>query len=241
MCVIYFAFLQRDDFPFILLANRDEFYDRPTAPATRWDDAPHIFAGRDLVADGTWLGITDSGRFAAVTNYRDPSAEKGNRSRGELVAGFLRSDVSAGYYMNQVQGNAAEYSGFNLIVGEVSSTARELLYFSNRGSSVQRLGPGIYGLSNHLLDTEWPKLLLGKERFHELLKEEVLPREKFFELLADDALAGDAELPETGIGYEREKLLSAIFIRSPIYGTRSSTILTIDAVFTAELDERVFV
>lgn len=241
MCVIYFAFEQREDYPLVLLANRDEFYDRPTAPAAPWDDAPYIFAGRDLKAGGTWLGVTDGGRFAAVTNFRDPSGEKGARSRGSLVADFLRIDESPGYYMNRVQHDAANYAGFNLLVGEISANTREMLYYSNRGSAVRHLGPGVYGVSNHLLDTEWPKLRRGKERFREMLHSIELPKDKFFELLADDALADDKELPETGIGYEREKLLSAIFIRSPIYGTRSSTVLTIDGDLQPVLDERVFV
>lgn len=241
MCVIYFSFGQRVDYPLVLLANRDEFYDRPTAPAERWDDAPQIFAGRDLVAGGTWLGVTDSGRFAAVTNYRNPDAAKGSRSRGSLVADFLRSSEPAEPYLTTVQQEVADYSGFNLLVGEVTAGTKEILYYSNRGSAIRRLGPGIYGLSNHLLDTDWPKLRRGKERFRELLQTNELPKREFFALLADDALADDNELPETGIGYEREKLLSAIFIKSPIYGTRSSTILTINGNFEPELDERVFV
>ena len=242
MCVIYFAYDAHPGRPLILAANRDEFYDRPTAPARFWDDHPDIYAGRDLVAGGTWLGITVSGRVAAVTNYREPGASKGHRSRGDLVAGFLKGDESAEIYLADVEQRRNEYSGFNLLVGEFTSSRRGLFYLSNRsGDGPRRLEPGVFGLSNHLLDTPWPKVRSGLERFGDLVKAPNLHPDQLFELLADESLAEDADLPDTGIGYEKEKLLSSIFIRTPVYGTRSSTVVTFDESFEGKLVEKVFV
>lgn len=143
--------------------------------------------------------------------------------------------------MQKVRANAQCFSGFNLLVGEINAGKKELFYFSNRGEEVKELKPGIYGLSNHLLDTPWRKVVYGKCVFTGLLKNNDLPREEFFELLSDETLAADEELPSTGIPYEVEKALSAIFIKTPDYGTRCSTVLTIDKNFEFDLEERVFV
>lgn len=239
MCVIYLAYETHPDHPLILLANRDEFYDRPTAAAAYWKDHPEIYAGRDLVAGGTWLGITRGGRIAAVTNYRDPSAPKGSRSRGDLVAEFLKSVESPAKYLSGVQQRALQYSAFNLIAGDFGAGGG-LFYFSNRGIGIRRLEPGIYGLSNHLLDTPWPKVVRGKDRFQKLLTAPV-DVETMFDLLGDESLADDADLPDTGIGYEKEKALSAIFIKTPIYGTRCSNVFTFDRLLAGRLEERVVV
>jgi uncharacterized protein with NRDE domain len=241
MCVIYFAYNVHPDHPLVLIANRDEFYDRPTKAAAYWDDHPEIFAGRDLVGGGTWLGITRSGRIAAVTNYREPGAEKGSVSRGDLVAGFLKSAETPEDYLAHVVERQQDYSGFNLLIGEFGHERSELFYFSNRGDGIERINSGVYGLSNRLLDTAWPKVRDGKSRFRELINSGSLETDPLFELLADESLAADAELPDTGIGYEREKALSAIFIKTPIYGTRSSTVVTFDNTFEGRLEERVFV
>lgn len=241
MCVIYFAYDHHPNYPLILAANRDEFYDRPTQAAQYWEDLPFIFAGRDLVAGGTWLGVTRSGRFAAVTNYRDAHAPTGDLSRGALVADFLKAEVPAGEYMASIRSRADKYSGFNLLVGETNAGRNEVFYFSNRGEKIRKLEKGIYALSNHLLDTPWPKVSSGRKRFSELIAHDKIAKAKLFELLADESVAEDDELPDTGIGYEREKLLSAIFIKTPVYGTRSSTVLTIDKNFSFDLEEKVFV
>jgi uncharacterized protein with NRDE domain len=241
MCVIYFAFDQHSDHPLILLANRDEFYDRPSQAARFWDDLPHIYGGRDLVGGGTWLGVTKEGRFAAVTNYRDPSAPIGTLSRGNLVADFLRSNSSTERYLETVKVASNEYSGFNLIAGELSRDRRELFYYSNRGNDVQKLDPGIYGLSNHLLDTPWPKVAEGKARFANLLSDGELSRPKLFEILANESLADDKDLPSTGVPYETEKAISAVFIKTPGYGTRCSTVLTFDNDLDWNFEEQVFV
>jgi uncharacterized protein with NRDE domain len=241
MCVIYIAHRQHPSYPLILLANRDEFYDRPTAPAARWEDAPQIMAGRDLVAGGTWLGATDRGRFAAVTNYRDQRAPKGERSRGILVADFLRAETSARAFLKSVKAEAELYSGFNLIVGEISNVRDELFYFSNRSEGIRNITPGIYGLSNHLLNTPWPKVSRGLQQFGKLIENEDISFESCFELLADETIATEELLPDTGVGVEIEKVLSPIFIRTPNYGTRSSTVFSIGRDYKVELRERVFV
>lgn len=241
MCVIYFAFREHPRFPLIVAANRDEFYSRPTAAAARWEDAPSILAGRDLVSGGTWLGVADGGRFAAVTNYRDPQSAEGSISRGILVADFLRGQVNGDEYIETIATHATDYSGFNLLVGEINASRQEVFYFSNHDKAMRRLDAGFYGLSNHLLDTPWPKISRGKERFRTIIENDIDIAARLFELLADPNVAEDEELPETGIGYEKEKMLSPIFIRSLIYGTRSSTVVTIDDTGNATLDERAFV
>jgi uncharacterized protein with NRDE domain len=241
MCVIYLAYKTQPDYPLILLANRDEFYSRPTASAAYWTDFPNIYGGRDLVSGGTWLGVTKGGRLAAVTNYRDPSAQVGGLSRGNLVADFLKSDEPASEYLDAVQKVAEKYSGFNLIIGEINTDRNELYYFSNRGGSVIKLDPGIYSLSNHLLDTPWPKVKKGKDRFAEMLRRNTYSNEAFFDLLADRDFASDADLPSTGVPSEWEKVLSAIFIETPDYGTRCSTVLKFNSEFEWDFEERVFV
>ena len=224
--------------PLIVLANRDEFYDRPTAPARRWDDHPNIFAGRDLVANGTWLGAGDGGRFAAVTNYREPKAVTGELSRGELVADFLKGELSLDRYLETVESKSHRYSGFNLIVG---TAGKQLFYLSNRDGGVRSLEPGIYGLSNHLLNTAWPKVTIGLARFEQLVSKDLIDRDECFELLADETLAADSDLPDTGVGLERERILSSIYVRTPIYGTRSSTVVLFGTDGEFYFEEKVFV
>ncbi len=241
MCVIFLAFKTHPEYPLIVLANRDEFYDRPSAIAEYWDDFPGILAGRDLVGKGTWLGIEKTGRFSALTNYREPNPKKMGPSRGLLVSDFLKSDIGAKRYLKQIESKSELYSGFSLLVGEFNSKKQDLFYFSNRRPDVKRLDPGIYGLSNHLLDTPWRKVEKGKARFRDLLNRGRLPKEELFELLADRSPADDDQLPDTGIGYQKEKLLSSIFIETPVYGTRCSTILSFNKQFLADLEERVFV
>src|SRR5215468_5164514 len=171
MCVIFISYDRHPKYPLILLANRDEFYNRPTAPAASWKDHPEIFAGRDLVAGGTWLGETDAGRFAAVTNYREPNASPGELSRGKLVTDFLLSSDQPLKFLKEIESEATRYAGFNLIVGEMNRERREICFFSNRGQEIECLAPGIYGLSNHLLNTAWPKVTSGVRRFTELVSE----------------------------------------------------------------------
>lgn len=218
MCLIVVGWRVHDQYPLIVAANRDEFYARPTAALARWPDTPQLIAGRDLEAGGTWLGVTDSGRFAAVTNVREPGMAKGEKSRGELTRDFLQGNAAAPSYAEAIDGSS--YSGFNLLL----SDGEQLVYRSNRDGAPRVLAPGIYGMSNHLLDTPWPKLVQARARFADGLA--ALPDEAaLFKLLADKALADDANLPNTGVPLDWERLLSAVFVRSETYGTRASTVL----------------
>lgn len=218
MCLILVAWQAHPDFPLVVAANRDEFHARPTAHAAPWPDAPQVLAGRDLEAGGTWLGITRSGRFAAVTNVREPGTSQGARSRGWLTKDFLTSNVTPADYVTSIDPEA--YSGFNLLVAD----GETLAYRSNRAGDARSLPPGIYGVSNHLLDTPWPKLETARRSFREALT--ALPDETgFFDLLADDEIVADEHLPRTGVTLEWERRLSAIFVKSPQYGTRASTLV----------------
>jgi uncharacterized protein with NRDE domain len=238
MCLIILALDSHPSYSLIVAANRDEFYDRPTAPAAFWDDAPSVLAGRDLKAGGTWLGIDRRGRFAAVTNYRQGSREaEAPRSRGYLVSDFLTGSSSPREYLERVERDAQLYNGFNLMAG----TPRDLVYYSNREGRARSLDPGIYGLSNHLLDSAWPKVTSAKSGLSALLEErshELIPR--LFSLLSDRRQATDELLPETGVGPEWERLLSSAFIVSNGYGTRSSTVLLIARDGSVTLVERSF-
>lgn len=240
MCIIYFAFNHIPDQPLILIANRDEYFARPTAAAAFWNDFPDIFAGRDLLGGGTWLGVTKSGRFAALTNFRESNAPSGTHSRGELVTNFLTSEQQAIDYLREVESIRDDFSGFNLIVGEIGSRS-EMFYYSNRADGIRNLPPGIYGLSNHLLDTPWPKVVKGKERFTALLRSGNASFKSYFDILSDRSLAPDEDLPSTGIPFEAEKALSAVFIKTTGYGTRCSTVLRFNGDADWEFKERVFV
>lgn len=234
MCLIVFAWRPSHPQPLVLAANRDEFYARPTLPLAQWEDAPQVFAGRDLEAGGTWLGVSADGRFAALTNIRDPEQTPGRRSRGELVAHFLTGSLSIDEYLREVAGRSAEYGGFNLLVGD-----REALHFLNAADPVaRRLEAGVYGVSNAGLNTPWPKLLKARAALTHQLDEPDL--EAMFELLADTETPPDADLPNTGVGLATEKLLSSVFIASPNYGTRASTVLIANADGSRRLIERSF-
>lgn len=223
MCLILAAWRAHPEYSLVVAANRDEFHARPTASAGFWPDAPHVLAGRDLEGGGTWLGITTGGRFAALTNYRDPArVVAGAPSRGELVRRFLAGDESPRHFRDWLQEVGGRYNGFNLLFGDSES----LHAYSNCGTAPGELAPGIYGLSNHLLDTPWPKVAQGKSEL--ALALEALPDDgPLIDLLRDDRIAPDELLPRTGVNLEWERLLSAAFIRSPRYGTRSSTVLLV--------------
>jgi uncharacterized protein with NRDE domain len=226
MCLILFAYDHHPDYRLILAANRDEFYDRPAAPLRYWRDHPHLLAGRDLKSMGTWMGVSRWGRFAAITNYREP----GNPildapSRGHLVSDYLAGTLPPADYLDDLKPKAGQYNGFNLLVGDTQG----LFYFSNRNQGVMRLEAGVYGLSNRLLDTRWPKVRQGKERLSALIRHDrELPRESLFSLLQTQERPPDHQLPDTGVGIELERILAPIFITSPNYGTRCSTLLTLN-------------
>ena len=225
MCFIVFAHRIHPRYRLVFASNRDEFYERPTAPASFWDDAPEVLAGRDLQGGGTWMGITRTGRFAALTNHRDLRNIKENApTRGALVADFLTGDQPPKAYLEAVAAEADRYNGFNLLVGDTN----DLYSFSNVDPVIRMLPPGLYGLSNAVLDTPWPKVERGKEGLKTLLQSEDVEVNALLDLLSDQQKAPDAALPETGIGDEWERLLSSIFIESETYGTRASTIVLID-------------
>jgi uncharacterized protein with NRDE domain len=238
MCLITFAHDIHPRYRMMLAANRDEFYDRSAASAGFWEDQPSILAGRDLEQMGTWLGVTKKGRFAAVTNYRDPNEMKERtRSRGELVSDFLSGNEQPYDYLNKIKQSKHSYNGFNLIVGDSSS----LYYFSNINNDIQKLESGIYGLSNELLDSDWPKVTNSKRLLEDCMNtgEEVDP-ECLFELLARTDQADDHKLPNTGVSRELERLLSSHFIKSSDYGTRASTVMLIDVTGRVFFKERSF-
>ena len=236
MCLIVFAWKAHPDFPLIVAANRDEFHARPTAAARFWDDQPGILAGRDLEGMGTWLGVTRGGRFAAVTNFRDAApASREATSRGVLASRFLGSGDAPGTFTADVETDGTAYRGFNFLAGDRA----ELWWVSNRGGRARKLEPGVHGLSNHLLDTPWPKVKQGKRRLGEML--ELAPAvEPLLALLADTTQATDGDLPDTGVGAERERLLSAARIVSPEYGTRSSSALVVGADGKVRFAERSY-
>lgn len=220
MCLISFAWRPDSGTPLVMVANRDEFHRRPTLPAHFWTECPSMLAGKDLEAGGSWLGITRNGRFAALTNYRQvPAPYVGQISRGELVTGYLQSHQSAADYLQLIAANATRYDGFNLIVGDL----KQCWYFSNRNpQGPQALTPGIYGLSNHLLNTPWPKVQLARENLTRSLQNE--PQlEQLHHCLSATDIAPDHALPDTGIGQNWERMLSAARIISPQYGTRANT------------------
>jgi uncharacterized protein with NRDE domain len=226
MCLLLLALDAHPEFSVIVAANRDEFYDRPTAPAAFWAEAPAVLAGRDLRAGGTWLGVDRRGRFAAVTNYRQGRREHvARRSRGRLVSEFLTTEIDAREHLEHVVEDAALYNGFNLLAGN----AKELYYFSNRDGRARALPPGVYGLSNHLLDTAWPKVSSSKRTLGSLLAGHGSEQTAdLLTLLSDRARPSDELLPVTGVGLELERLLSSAFIVSADYGTRSSTVLLVN-------------
>ncbi|HCN44844.1 MAG TPA: hypothetical protein DIT18_03620 [Pseudomonas sp.] len=233
MCLIVFAWRPGHARPLIVAANRDEFYARPTQALAAWDETPGVHAGRDLEAGGTWPGVGPEGRFAALTNIRDPGQALGARSRGELVAGYLRGELSVGAYLEKVAGEAGHYSGFNLLVGDAGQ-----LGYLHAGATPRMLEAGVYGLSNAALDTPWPKLVKAREGLRERLDDPQL--EELFELLGDGRPAADGELPSTGVGLATERLLSSVFIASQNYGTRASTVLVVEADGRRRLVERSF-
>lgn len=238
MCLIVFAWQVVPGVPLVAAGNRDEFYDRPATAADWWNDHPQVYAGRDLRGGGTWLGVTRDGRFAALTNIRAPSEKQDNApSRGSLVADYLTGKTGPDDYIASITGDAHKFNGFNLLVG----TREKLIWYSNANSEDPRngkpLAPGIYGLSNATLDTPWPKVVRTKAQFASLLCQGA-PHEAFFEMLTDTATASDCRLPKTGVSLERERMLSAVCIESPDYGTRTSSVVQLYANSNAVLLER---
>lgn len=234
MCLITIAWRARADLPLVVAANRDEWRDRPAEPASWWRDHPQILAGRDLKAGGTWMGITRDGRFAAVTNFRDPSDRRTTaRSRGELVSQFLLSRQDAGGWLAELAPHVGEYNGFNLILGDGDS----LWYFGSREGLARPVTPGVHGLSNHLLDEPWPKVVRARLAMERAVRQDD-PVPSLFEILSDPQGAPDAALPSTGVGLAWERRLASPLITGTDYGTRASTVMTISSTGELRFEER---
>ena len=239
MCTVLFSFKTHSDYPLILASNRDEFYERPTTPAAFWDEDSDLLAGRDLKECGTWLGITKTGRIATLTNFRAPASMRDDApTRGKLVSNFLLSGNNPETYFDDMQFKAHEYNGFNLIFGYVSA----LYYFSNKDhGSCRKVEPGLYGVSNDLLDTPWPKVDRGKKLLSDVIaRGESVTAESIFDVLADSFQPDDSLLPDTGVGLKWERILSPLFVQSPVYGTRFSTVIMVDTKNRVSFTERAF-
>jgi len=221
MCLITLAWRAHARHPLVVASNRDEWRDRPAEPAHWWPDHPDLLAGRDLQAGGTWMGITRNGRFAAVTNFRDPSDRRTTaRSRGGLVTEYLLGDAEPGAWLADLMHHAGEYNGFNLVLGDGES----LWYFGSREGLARPIPPGVHGLSNHLLDEPWPKVVRACAAMQAAIEVED-PVPALFDALSDREGAPDASLPATGVGLAWERRLAAALITGADYGTRASTVV----------------
>jgi len=235
MCLILFAWRRHADFPFIAIANRDEFYARPTRDAHWWDDAD-ILAGRDLEAGGTWLGLNHRGHFAAVTNVREPGGMKpGRKTRGDLTRDYLAGSEGAEDYLQRLATHDQDYAGFNLLLGD----SQGLWFYSNREQVIRPIEAGVYGVSNGAFDEPWPKLSSGKDELESLLDTDINSAQ-LMELLTDHRIAEDHELPSTGVTLDIERLLSSRFIRSPEYGTLACSVVTMHRDQRIEFCEQNF-
>jgi len=239
MCLINFHYDEHPTYKLIVAANRDEFYERPTASAEFWTDQPNILAGRDLLHMGTWLGVTKSGRFAALTNYRDPrEANVGKKSRGDIVTNFLTKNVSPEVFLETLKERKGDYTGFNILVGDADS----LFYFSNKQVEVTEVSAGTHGLSNQFLNTAWPKVVKGRTKLRDyVMGHAIIDTDVLFDIISDADVAPDTLLPNTGVGLDLERQLSPIFIKTPNYGTRSSTVLLVGHDQSITFVERTFV
>ena len=237
MCLIFLSISQHPTYQLIVAANRDEFYERKTAPADFWKDHPQILGGRDLEAGGTWMAMTRSGKISMITNYRDLKNLKSKApSRGQLVSDYLIGETDPENYLKRIAADKDQYNGFNLIVGSPAA----LWYLSNYKSGVEKITSGVHGLSNALLDTPWPKVVSGKNKFEQIVKQDKIEADALFTLLLDERVAPDDQLPDTGVGLERERQLSSMFIKSPGYGSRCSTVVLIDKSNHVLFAERVY-
>ncbi len=240
MCLIALAYKQHPNYPFLLSANRDEFYKRPARAAHYWDEHPQLLAGRDIEAGGTWLGMTTSGQFAAITNYREEGSigKTYPLSRGELSRNFLTGNQPAEAFLESIRDNDKSYAGFNLLLMDDTG----LFCYSNRDSNIMTLEPGLYGLSNHQIDTPWPKVKRAKSCFEETLKHNEVSHDQLFLTISDSRPVGEDELPEINFDMDIEwaKQVSAQFIKSEDYGTRASTTILINKQGQVQFRERNF-
>lgn len=237
MCLLTFAYQTHKNFPLIIVANRDEFYERPTAAADFWEDFPTILAGRDLRMRGSWLGITTTGRFAAITNFRDPSRpETGQISRGAIVNNFLTSEQSSTQFIETLQKNKDLYAGFNVLLYDGDS----LQHYNNIFDEHTIVPAGVHSLSNASFNTPWPKAQFAQQALQHRIEQEALQTNELISLLANDAIANDEQLPNTGVGIYLERALSAPFVKLSNYGTRCSTAVTFSKEGSIHFLERTY-
>ena len=237
MCLILFALDAHHRYSLVLVGNRDEFYERPTKRAHFWEDYPQLLAGKDLKAGGTWMGITKNGRFAAVTNYREiPLELYKEKSRGILPLDYLANGYDPQQYLAEKSREDNLFAPYNILVG----SPQELFYYSNRTAKITKIEPGVHGLSNHLLNTDWPKVQKGKADLATWVENADAKPEELFEILGNRSLAADHLLPNTGVDKDWERKLSAMFIKSPDYGTRMTTVLLVDRAGQVTYIEREF-
>lgn len=238
MCLIAFHLQQHPTYSLILAANRDEFYDRPTQPAHFWEEHPELLAGKDLHAGGTWLGITKTGRLAALTNYRDPlSVQQDLISRGEIVKDFLTSTEHASTFIDKLEAQKTCYNGFNLLAGTID----ELHYYSNMLPSGHPIEEGTHALSNKFLNTPWPKVDKARTELNDYVSlSETIETEKLFDLMRTSEQAPDHKLPDTGVGLDLERKLSPAFIQMPNYGTRCTTVVLVTHDGSVHFEERTY-
>jgi len=238
MCLYILYYQSHPHYPIILAGNRDEFYERNASPLHRWTDHTNIIGGKDLKEGGSWLAVNNNGNFAVVTNYRDPANLRDNVvSRGSLVSNFLIQEYKPEEYLNKISESDNDYNGYNLIIGN----HRKVYYYSNIIHHYKKLTKGIYMLSNHLLDTPWYKTLRAKRMCSEvigMMKE--IDIDALLRIFTDYTIAPDDQLPDTGIGYKLERMLSSIFIESAVYGTMATTILTIDNEGKVNIHEKTY-
>lgn len=237
MCLIVFAYKVHPEYPLILAGNRDEFHDRPSQSLFKWDTDPAIVAGKDIKGGGTWLGVSENGRIAALTNYRDLQRIKENvPSRGEIIPEFLLSKDDLQPSLNQLEKKSGIYNCFNLIAG----SADQLFYLSNHGHSLKAVEPGVHVISNAALNTPWPKAKWAFDRFRSILANGSLESESIFKMLKSSDRYPIEMLPETGLSKEMEVAVSSVFILTDHYGTRSSSMITIDKQYQFEFSEKVY-
>lgn len=235
MCLIAFAIQQDEKYPFIFIANRDEFYERPTQSMHWWEDE-NILAGKDLLAGGTWIAFGKNQQFAAVTNYRDLERNQPTApSRGAIPVNLIKENpTNFQQYVIDNKAHWSEMNGFNLLY----HNGKETFYYSNISEEVKTLDSGVYAISNAFLDTPWPKVVAVKSRLQHIIENEKISVDNLLEILSNHNIYPEEQLPETGVGIEMEKVLSPICIQSPIYGTRVSTIFLKENNGTAHVVER---
>jgi uncharacterized protein with NRDE domain len=223
MCLLAWNWQPDSDTPLLLLGNRDEFYARPAEPL-HWWEGEHVLAGKDLLAGGTWLGVSRTGRLAALTNFRSAHPQRSDSpSRGELVAGFLQGKTDAAHYLGQLAAKAGNYNPFNLLVFD----GQQLMGLESHSARILEMQPGIGAVSNADFQTPWPKLVRLQQGLNARLESNPLSTENLLSLLHDTAPAADTSLPHTGVPIEWERALSATFIATPGYGTRASSVVSV--------------